>query len=106
MNSRRFMAQDYHGHCKFLHSHRTASIGSIDAARRAGATQAATATASSSAVTPLRISGSRELSRIQRDATVLHASDSATPATTPAPTFHDVVENTMPTTSRALAPRA
>src|SRR5947207_1664375 len=124
------MAQDYHGHAgatcnlefgiwnacqhskfripnsKFPHSCRTASMGSIDAACRAGARQAAAATASNRAVTPLRMSGSRELAAIQREARLSQASDSSTPAASPAPTFHDVAENTMPTTSRALAPRA
>ena len=40
----------------------SASIGSIDAARRAGARQAMTATASSTTVTLPRVAGSRQLS--------------------------------------------
>ena len=81
-------------------------MGSIDAARRAGATHAITATASSRRVTPPRINGSRELSVTHPDATLSKIRHIRTPASSPAPTFQDVPASTMRTTSRALAPSA
>ena len=81
-------------------------MGSIDAARRAGARQATPATASNRTVTAARISGSRELSVTHREATVSKSKQRSTPATRPTPTFHDVPERTMVTTSRVLAPSA
>src|SRR5262249_26666429 len=81
------------------HSCRTAAIGSMDAARYAGARQATAATARSSTVTPDRITGSRELSVTQREATLSKIRHRRTPAISPAPTVHDVPDTTMPTTS-------
>src|SRR5216110_1004352 len=88
------------------YSCRTASIGSIEAARRAGAKHAMAATADSRTVTPPRISGSRELSVTHREAALSKIRDRTTPASSPAPTFQDVAESTIRTTSRALAPSA
>src|SRR5260221_8113957 len=91
---------------KASYSYLSACIGSTEAARRAGATQASPATITSNTVTPPRMMGSRELSVTHFVATLSKIRLRANPAATPAPTFTDVAESTMRTTSRALAPSA
>ena len=79
---------------------RTASVGSIEAARRAGARRATTATASSRTV---RHQGSLDRAS-SRSGDVVENQTQEHACQQPAPTFQDVPGSTMRTGSRALAP--
>src|SRR5579862_1651177 len=81
-------------------------MGSVDAARRAGARLAATAEAISRTTTKVRMMGSREVSLTQRVASLLNARLRIRPTSRPEPTLLAVEERTRRKTSAAFAPRA
>ena len=81
-------------------------MGSVEAARRAGARLAATAALISRTVTTVRMMGSREVSLTQRVASLLKARLRIKPTTRPEPTLPAVEESTRRKTSVAFAPRA
>src|ERR1700744_2998489 len=81
-------------------------MGSVEAARRAGARLAATAEAISRTTTKVRMMGSREDSLIQRVAILLKARLRIRPTNNPEPTLLAVDERTRRKTSEAFAPRA
>ena len=81
-------------------------MGSVEAARRAGARLAATAALISRTVTTVRMMGSREVSLTQRVANLLKARLRIKPMTRPEPTLPAVDESTRRKTSAAFAPRA
>src|SRR6059036_630390 len=89
-----------------VYSYLSASLGSTEAARRAGAKQANPATATNSTAKPPRMIGSRELSVSHFCASLWKIRLSASPAANPPPTLTEVAESTSRTTSQARAPSA
>jgi hypothetical protein len=92
--------------CFAPYSYLSASIGSTEAARRAGSRQAKPATAISRTVTAPSRKGSRELSVTHFAAIESNRMLKTSPAANPAATWTSIAETTIRTTSRASAPTA